>query len=93
MYGKRHRDFPLFESRFSQRGDAIGRGDKGGFAPNLKGNEEASSEAKRSVRLAESCPGTDLNRPIVTQRDRFGAISGVHRGDFRWPALKHATRD
>jgi len=63
--------FHTLKKYLQQQGYATGVGDEGGFAPNLKSNEEALQIIVKAIELADFRPGVDINIALDPAASEF----------------------
>ncbi len=70
--------FHALKKILAQKGYATGVGDEGGFAPNLKSNEEACERIVEAIAAAGYEPGRDVAIALDPAASSFHATEGYH---------------
>ncbi len=77
------------------KGEAVGVGDEGGFAPNLKNEEEALDNIMEAIEKAGYVPGKDVKLALdIASTEMFDEAKKIGKdGYYFWKTKEFKTRD
>ena len=77
------------------KGEAVGVGDEGGFAPNLKNEEEALDNIVEAIEKAGYVPGKDVKLALdIASTEMFDEAKKIGKdGYYFWKTKEFKTRD